>query len=58
MMKILAGTSKGVFAIEGKDARQVLASRGVRDLVTYDDRVFAGTGAGVYVSDDGGGSWS
>ncbi|MBC8242150.1 MAG: hypothetical protein ISR50_00705 [Alphaproteobacteria bacterium] len=57
-MKILAGTSKGVFSIEGEDARQVLESRGVRDLVTYDDRVFAGTGAGVYVSDDGGGSWS
>jgi hypothetical protein len=58
VMKILAGTSKGVFAIAGDTARHVLESRGVRDLVTYDGRVFAGTGAGVYVSDDSGGSWS
>ncbi len=57
-MKILAGTSKGVYAIKGDEARQVLESRGVRDLVTFDGRVFAGTGAGVFVSDDAGASWS
>lgn len=57
-MKILAGTSKGVFSIEGDATRHVLESRGVRDLVTDDNRVFAGTGAGIYLSDDGGGSWS
>ena len=58
VMKILAGTSKGVFSIETGEARHVLESRGVRDLVSYDNRVFAGTGAGVFASDDAGETWS
>ena len=57
-MKILAGTSKGVFSIEGDQFEQVLESRGVRDLVDIDGRVYAGTGAGVYFSEDHGKTWS
>ena len=57
-MKILAGTAKGVFAIENDNARCVLERGGVRDLVKYGERLFAGTGAGLYISDDGGDSWS
>lgn len=57
-MKILAGTSKGVFALNGNSPRHVLESRGVRDLVNIDGCLFAGTGAGVFRSDDGGATWS
>ena len=57
-MSILAGTSKGVYLIADGAGRQVLEGRGVRDLVTIDGRVFAGTGAGLYSSDDGGETWS
>ncbi|MFP6706245.1 MAG: hypothetical protein VCE75_09490 [Alphaproteobacteria bacterium] len=57
-MKILAGTSKGVFSVSGGAADQVLESRGVRDLASIGGRLFAGTGAGLYFSDDGGDSWS
>ena len=57
-MHVLAGTSKGVYVLDGGHARQVLESRGVRDLVRVRGRVFAGTGAGLYVSDDEGESWS
>ena len=56
-MTILAGTSKGVFSVNG-EARPVLDSRGVRDLVEIEGRVFAGTGAGLYISDNGGEGWS
>ncbi len=58
-MQILAGTSKGVFVLEGSDRapRQVLESRGVREIAQLHGRTFAGTGSGLYVSDDGGSSW-
>ncbi len=56
-MKVLAGTSRGVFSIEPDGFNQVLESRGVRDLVKIDDRIFAGTGAGLFASDDEGSSW-
>jgi photosystem II stability/assembly factor-like uncharacterized protein len=56
-MNILAGTSRGVYSLTGSDARQVLESRGVRDLVKLGERLFAGTGAGLYASDDAGDSW-
>ena len=57
-MKVLAGTSKGVFSINGSGPQHVLESRGVRDLIRCEGRLFAGTGAGLFVSDDNGGSWS
>jgi photosystem II stability/assembly factor-like uncharacterized protein len=56
-MQILAGTSRGVFSIEPETTRRVLECRGVRDLVELEDRTFAGTGAGLYASDDAGESW-
>ena len=56
-MTLLAGTSKGVFSINGKP-RHVLEGRGVRDLFQTDGRVFAATGRGLYVSDDHGITWS
>lgn len=56
-MPLLAGTSRGVFRISGGRGEQVLASRGVRDLVRIGDCIFAGTGAGLYRSDDDGASW-
>ena len=57
-MSVLAGTSKGVFSVEPGDARHLLESRGVRDLVRLGDRLFAGTGAGLFASIDAGESWS
>lgn len=57
-MKVFAGSSKGVFGIENGDARRVLESRGVRDLVKLGDRLFAGTGSGLFASDDAGETWS
>ena len=46
-MKVLAGTSKGIFAIKDGDSHHLLESLAVRDLVSFDDRLFAGTGAGL-----------
>ncbi len=57
-MPLLAGTSRGVFRIAGGGAEQVMASRGVRDLVRIGERVLAGTGAGLCYSDDDGANWS
>lgn len=57
-MKVLAGTSDGVYAIGESAARQVLESRCVRELVRSDGRIFAGTDAGLFISDDGGENWS
>ena len=54
---LAAGTSKGVFLVDGGSSRHVLNSRGVRELVAIDGRVWAGTGSGVFGSDDGGESW-
>lgn len=56
-MHMLAGTSRGVFALNGAGPRQVLDSRGVRDIVRIGVRCFAATGAGLYLSDDDGGNW-
>ncbi len=58
MMQILAGTAKGVYRLNGDRAVPVLESRGVRDLFAAAGRLFAGTGAGLYVSDDGGATWT
>ena len=57
-MNILAGTSKGVFSIANGDATQVLESAGVREIVRIGERLFAGTGAGLYISDDNGANWT
>lgn len=57
-MTILAGTSRGVFSLDNGAHRHVLESRGVRDLVRLNGRLFAGTGAGLYVSGDDGESWT
>ena len=57
-MKVLAGTTRGVYAVNGGRPRQVLESRGVRDLVVIGDRAFAGTGSGLWASDDGGETWA
>ena len=57
-MRVLAGTSKGVFSVEPGNARHLLESRGVRDLVRLGDRLFAGTGAEPFASIDAGESWS
>ena len=57
-MKVLAGTSKGIFSIESGAPRQMLESRGVRDLVKVGNLLLASTGAGVFISDDEGETWS
>jgi hypothetical protein len=57
-MKILAGTGKGIYVVANGEAHRVLESRGVRDLSTIDGRIFAGTGSGLYVSDDSGQTWA
>lgn len=57
-MRILAGTSRGVFLVgTGQAPRQVLEGRGVRELVRVGDRLLAGTAAGLYTSDDEGETW-
>ena len=57
-MKIIAGTSKGIFSINDSDSHLLSDSPDVRDLVNFDDRLFAGTGAGICISDDNGENWS
>ena len=57
-MTVLAGTDGGVFALGADGPRRVLESRCVRDLVRIGDRIFAGTDAGLFHSDDGGESWT
>jgi photosystem II stability/assembly factor-like uncharacterized protein len=56
-MKILAGTSGGIFDIQDGDCNQLVDSPNVRDLFHYDGRLFAGTGAGLFVSDNKGKVW-
>ena len=56
-MDLFAGTSKGVFQIVDGRAKKVLDCGGVREIVCFNGRIFAGTGNGLYVSDDGGASW-
>jgi photosystem II stability/assembly factor-like uncharacterized protein len=55
---IIAGTSKGVFKALDKGIEQVLVSRGVREIAQAAGRLFAGTGDGLYVSDDAGDTWA
>jgi len=57
-MKLFAGTSKGVFAID--DAQQttaVLPDRNVRDLKASGQRLLAGAETGLFASEDGGRTW-
>ncbi|ANK82406.1 MAG: hypothetical protein TEF_17625 [Rhizobiales bacterium NRL2] len=56
-MDILAGTSRGIFRINGGAPVQTLTARGVRDIVRAGGRLMAGTGEGLWISDDDGGSW-
>ena len=56
-MDLFAGTSKGVFQIADGRAKKVLDCAGVREIICFNGRIFAGTGNGLYVSDDGGASW-
>ena len=55
-MNVLAGSSKGVFSVGGSDVQHVLESGAVRDLVMLGERLFAGTGDGLFASDDAGAS--
>ncbi|MFT7600803.1 MAG: photosystem II stability/assembly factor-like uncharacterized protein [Acidimicrobiales bacterium] len=55
---ILAGTSKGVYSLDGGEPRVVLDRGGVRDLFDFNGRLFAGTGTGLFLSDDGGETWA
>src|SRR5262245_30486608 len=58
-MNLLAGTSKGLFAVE--DSREpvaVLPERSVRALAHARDRIFAGADTGLFASDDRGASWT
>lgn len=57
-MDLLAGTSKGLFRINGApEPLLVLPEPGVRDLVHVGTRLHAGTTSGHFLSDDGGASW-
>lgn len=57
-MTILAGTSKGVFAIDGSSGpTTVLPERSVRDIERAGHRVLAGADTGIYASEDGGRTW-
>lgn len=57
-MKILAGTSKGLFEIENGSANLILNAKGVREVVRFDHDIFVGTGQGLFVSKDFGAHWS
>ena len=56
---MFAGTSKGVYRLQSgvEGGEKVLESRGVRELVSLDCGLFAGTGAGLYRSIDEGQTW-
>lgn len=56
--QLLAGTTKGVFAIDDAGSTQTLEARHVRDLVNVDGRLFAGAAAGLFTSTDGGQTWA
>ena len=57
-MKLLAGTNKGLFAVDGsQDPVSVLPERTVRDLARAGGRVLAGADTGIFVSEDGGRAW-
>jgi hypothetical protein len=57
-MKILAGTSKGLFAVDdSQDAKAVLPERSVRDLEDSGGRLLAGADTGLFASEDGGRTW-
>src|SRR5262249_29529441 len=57
-MKLLAGTSKGIFSIgDSEPSAPVLPERSVRDLQRSGTRLLAGADTGLLASDDGGRSW-
>ena len=57
-MTILAGTSKGVFAIGvTSEPTSVLPERSVRNLARAGRRLLAGADTGIFASDDGGHTW-
>ena len=57
-MKLLAGTSKGLFEIVNGSANLVLNAKGVREIVRLERDIFAGTSQGLFVSSDLGVHWS
>jgi photosystem II stability/assembly factor-like uncharacterized protein len=58
MMKLFAGTSHGLFAVDDvQRATPVLAERTVRDLKASGRRLLAGADTGLFASDDGGRTW-
>ncbi len=57
-MRVLAGSTKGVFAIVNGTATLLLESPDVRDLFRSSGHLFAGTRTGLYRSADDGASWS
>jgi len=58
-MKLLAGTSKGLFAVEeSREPARLVPERSVRALAKARDRVLAGTDTGLFVSDDDGATWT
>jgi hypothetical protein len=57
-MKLLAGTSKGLFAVgDSPEPIPLLPERTVRDLARSGDRLLAAADTGVFASDDGGRTW-
>ncbi|MAI40987.1 MAG: WD40/YVTN/BNR-like repeat-containing protein [Candidatus Azotimanducaceae bacterium] len=56
-MNFFAGTSRGVFRVVDGCATRILDCGGVREVVRLEGSLFAGTGKGLYVSEDGGISW-
>lgn len=56
-MVVIAGTSRGIFRIEHGVATEVLAERGVRELVRVGDQLFAGGSGGLFRSADDGHTW-
>ncbi|WP_423916226.1 hypothetical protein [Candidatus Poriferisodalis sp.] len=56
--QLLAGTTKGVFIVDGAGSQQTLEARHVRDLTMVGGRLFAAAAPGLFASDDGGRTWS
>ncbi|MDG2111773.1 MAG: hypothetical protein P8N02_04055 [Actinomycetota bacterium] len=56
---LLAGTTDGVFTLhDDGSTQQVLEAINVRDLTIAGKHLFAGTGSGLFTSDDGGRTWA
>lgn len=57
-MRVMAGTTEGIYSVESGVSRKVASTGTVRDIVRLGERLLAGAAGGVFVSEDDGESWT